>query len=570
MTEKAPGKCDWNVSNRRLYGALARKHFDFYAAGKCILVISIWAACTLRPGPALTAEPEPSVLTLTVTGFDVQGENPLSAEETARVVAPHRGEHTGIKSIEAAADALQKAINDKGFAFYRVVLPAQKPEGGLIVLKVVRFAVDSVRVTGNKHFSEANIQAAIPALRSGVPPDARLVARSLAISNENPAKRAAVHLRENTEGNAIDAEIQVEDRAPQQVFASVSNTGTSETGSWRTSIGYQHANLFDRDHILTASFTTSPDHFDDVKQYGLFYAVPLYALGDSLSAFFVYSDVTQGTVADFFQVSGAGKFFGARYTHALDKHNAYGHKLVATLEERLFENNVKVIASGAAIGVDVGSTPLSLRYEGSYLWTDKDPQQPARGSASFYVEGSHNLGIGPDNNQTSYRANRAGADRAWSLARYGAEMTLRLPAKWTLNGRFDAQWAGEPLIAAEQFGMGGASSVRGFREREVSGDDGYRINLELWSPPVAESVWFLAFVDAGHRRLYDPPPGQDSKENLASVGVGLRWNWRKKLEVSFDAARVVNGCTSGCFVGSTNGTSAGAMRGHFALMYRFQ
>ena len=40
-----------------------------------------------------------------------------------------------------------------------------------------------------------------------------------------------------------------------------------------------HTNLFNRDHQFVGAYTTSFDEMDDVKQLGLSYKVPLYALG---------------------------------------------------------------------------------------------------------------------------------------------------------------------------------------------------------------------------------------------------------------------------------------------------
>ena len=85
---------------------------------------------------------------------------------------------------------------------------------------------------------------------------------------------------------------------------------------------------------------------------GLFYQIPFYEYAGSLSLFFAYSDVDSGQVADFFQVSGSGKFFGARYTHALQKIDRYTHKAIISLEDKLFQNEVIDLATGQEAIVD--------------------------------------------------------------------------------------------------------------------------------------------------------------------------------------------------------------------------
>ena len=54
-----------------------------------------------------------------------------------------------------------------------------------------------------------------------------------------------------------------------------------------------------------------------------------------------------------------------------------------------------------------------------------------------------------------------------------------------LSARLDGQWSDEPLIPGEQFGIGGARSVRGYEEREASGDSGFFVSAELISKPTA-------------------------------------------------------------------------------------
>ena len=177
--------------------------------------------------------------------------------------------------------------------------------------------------------------------------------------------------------------------------------------------------------------------------------------------------------------------------------------------------------------------------------------------------------------EAAYETNRPGANPDWNLARFGAEARYRLPKDWSLRGVFVGQFAGQPLIPGVQFGMGGATSVRGFRERAVSGDNGYQMSAELWFAPLKEkpipgSLWLLAFVDAGYRHFYDPPPpGQNSDVTIASLGVGARWQW-KGLNVAADVALVLDGCTTGCAEpGTAFYMPAGRVGADLSVFFRF-
>ncbi len=92
--------------------------------------------------------------------------------------------------------------------------------------------------------------------------------------------------------------------------------------------------------------------------------------------------------------------------------------------------------------------------------------------------------------------------------------------------RGSAQFATQPLYAAEQFALGGPDTVRGFSQAELLGDDGYLVSAELrWSPIEEEPDLFqvACFVDHGGVRLKRPSPGDLLRgTNLTGAGLGFR------------------------------------------------
>lgn len=376
------------------------------------------------------------------------------------------------------------------------------------------------------------------------------MARSLKFANEHPAKHIAVFIRDSEKPGSIDARIETRDMRPYQFFSSFSNTGNEHTGHTRLSLGFQHSNLFERDHIMTLSYTTSPGHFSDVQQYGGHYRLPIYSKGAGLAMFYTHSEVDQGTVGDFFEVSGRGSFAGVSLDYTFFPLADYSHKIDLGIQDRLFKNDVSF--SGIPIGVDVRSRPLSIRY--TVRW------EKAKVSGGFYLEYARNLGGGGNNDYESYIATRAGANRLWDVFRFGADLDHALPQNFQLRARLAWQKADEPLISGEQFGLGGVNSIRGFEEREVSGDSGQQLNVEIWSPPLGYNMRILGFADIGRRHLDEPIAGQASRESLAGIGLGLRWQWKRNIRLSFDAAYVTNGATT---------TSSGDEKLHFNLFFLF-
>ena len=70
----------------------------------------------------------------------------------------------------------------------------------------------------------------------------------------------------------------------------------------------------------------------------------------------------------------------------------------------------------------------------------------------------------------------------WLILRPSFSQDFSLYTNWITNVRVDGQYASEPLISNEQFGIGGVNSVRGYHEGEVFGDSGWHMSVEQKTP----------------------------------------------------------------------------------------
>jgi hemolysin activation/secretion protein len=131
--------------------------------------------------------------------------------------------------------------------------------------------------------------------------------------------------------------------------------------------------------------------------------------------------------------------------------------------------------------------------------------------------------------------------------RFGTSYARALAGDWQVRARLDAQYANEPLVPPEQFGIGGATSVRGFLERERADDRGHSGSLELYTPELATRLgwnnWnlrLLAFYDFGRTSRVEPQPGDEVHNGIASAGIGVRVNRQKNFALRFDLAQIVD------------------------------
>ena len=501
---------------------------------------------------AQTAESsEVSGPTLDIQSYVIDGGVPIPDQDTQALLAPFVGAKKTLSDIEAAAQALEKDLRSRGYAFHRVFVPQQKPEQGVVKLGVIQIRVGKVQITGNEFFSDDNIRRSLVSLKEGDIPEVRTLGRDVTASNANPAKQITVTFKESGEPNAVDAEIKVNDSDPVNYFASMSlNEKVTGSGpSMRTrriSAGFQHSNLFDRDQVMTVSYTTDPGYPNDVSLIGAYYQVPIYGTGMNLSASFVSSDVNSGQVrqgAGVFDVSGSGQFVGVRLSKALDRISALQQSVAIGLDNRYFKNSTTF--NGAQIQPNVGSRVVSLQY------TFRD--EPSWGVVGGGVDYAVNVGGGTSNSAANHTAN--GGTRNWDAIRYNLEAST-LMGNWQVSGRFKGQYSNDSLIAGEQFGLGGAQSVRGFSDRVVSGDRGYQWGIEGMGPGIGErKIRPIVFLEGGRVWVRG---GVD--ESLMSAGVGFRMTI-DKFQLALDLAKALDNARAA--------PSGNPIRLHLAASYRF-
>lgn len=500
---------------------------------------AITGALALLPLLA-AAEDEAVAPRFAISGFDVSGNSLLPPSLIERTLANLTGPDRGFADIQQAVELLEASYRQRGYALVRVVVPEQELHGGQVKLNVFEPRIGKISVEGAEHFDEPNIRRSVPGLRAGSAPNMDEISQSLRIANENPAKKTLLQLGSAATGGIVDARLKVNDERPWRFAATLNNTGLESTGKHRLGFAFEHANLFDRDHLLALQYTTSLEKPQEVAIYGLGYRIPLYAQGDAIDLFAGYSDVSSGTLAAGgldLSVSGKGKLYGLRYNQSLARHGAYEQRLIYGLDYRAYENDIRF--GTTPLGSDVTVRPASLGYSGK--WT------LANGELAGFVTAVRNLPGGGDGNGDAFARARLGAPANYSLLRFGANARWAFAGDWQGALAANGQWTADRLVPGEQFGLGGAASVRGFRERAFADDRGALLSAEVHTPEIC-GPWLraygncrlLAFYDAGTLRRNDPLPGEHGVTTLASAGIGLRYSLGRQASWRLDAARVLN------------------------------
>lgn len=488
---------------------------------------ALLALCALAAGTAHTQTPPPAPApratppmaapaaspVFAIRGFRIEGENPIGDAAAQRVLAPFVRPAATLETLQQATAALEAELRARGFGLHRVALPPQEV-GDTVKLQIVKFVLGKVGIEGRQVYDEDNIRRTLPELREGESPNFRTLAIQTAIANENPNKQVQVGLRESEEPDRIDATITVREQRPWTAGVSLSNAGSDATGHDRFTVSLGHTNLFNRDHQFIGAYTTSFERHEDVKQLGLAYRIPLYALGSVVGASYTRSDV----VGNFgtFTSTGAGHTFGVNYTLYLPPKGGRRSYVTAGIEDKVFD---AALVNGVLIDqADRRSRPITLGYTAR---TETDAAV-----WGYNVDFAWNTGSGRNNDLASYQTEEPRIDTVrWKAVRATASYSAPLATTWLWTARGMFQYSPDVLIAGEQFGIGGIGSVRGTElERPVTGDKGISGTLELTTPELEPGWRLLGFVDAGYVRNNKPDFVLNPRsDRLASIGVGTRY-----------------------------------------------
>lgn len=499
-----------------------------------------------------------------VSGYQVTGNTLLNQQSVDAVLLPMLGQRT-IEELKRAAAAVQALYAAEGYGAVVAYLPPQSGQDGVVTIAVLEGKIAKINVSGAKRYSEQRIKDTLPDLVPGQTPRLSRIDAQLRMANENPARQLQLLLQPGQGPGQADARIAVEELPQQRWTVSLDNTGNERTGDYRASIAWQHANLTDRDDVLGLQAQTSPTEPSLVRVFSGGYRLPLYRQRMAIDLFAAYSDVEGGstqTIAGDLNFNGRGRVVGTRVGWYLPRWGEFDQRLALGLDHRAYLNRCSIAGLPSGVcgpaGESVTVHPLSLDYS-----AQAGGQRTMALSASL----SSNLRLGGSNTAAAnFEAVRPGAKVGYTALRFGLSGGMAVLEDWSVRGRLTGQLTSDALVPGEQFGIGGASSVRGYEERELVGDNGAFASFELGTPNLISSQGFgrlslLAFTDAAMvSNQLDTPCLEDRLRcTLASAGIGARYGLGQ-LQARVDLAYTFKAAAR---------TQRGDAKAHLAVNYGF-
>ena len=431
-----------------------------------------------------------------------------------------------LKSINDLSKAAILAYRKGGLPVVDIGFPEQNVSTGVLQLVVIVGKAGEITLEGNRYFDDEIYLRSFRTKPGDVLWEASII-DDLNFINRNPYHRVDMIYTPGEDFGDADIILTAEDRRPWAVYTGYENTGTPVIGEDRLFFGADWGNVFGTDQRVGYQYTTSTD-FDSLQAHSATYTIPIWPLRHELrflGAYVTSNSSTNPTVIS----SGKSDQLSATYAIPLPMIFGYTHEVEFGFDNKSTNNNlefggVNVFANTAEINqFSLGQRLRKQQSFGYQMFTQRIVWSPGEMS-------NHN-------SDASF-----GAIRAFSTSDYvywQSEFTQMINLPCGFSFLFDAagQLSNGNLLPSETMLLGGADSVRGFQQNTVFADQGVRMTMEVYTPPMAllgqlgelkgelatvkESARFFAFYDQAWAGNVDLLPGESSFLQLGGAGLGL-------------------------------------------------
>lgn len=393
-------------------------------------------------------------------------------------------------------------------------------DSSILVLKVMESKVGEIIVTGNNWFSDEFYKKNTGLFPNGTIDNQKLQAQVNKI-NRSPWSKTEIVYKKGKRKDEIDVELLVKDSKPVQFYSGANNSGVEILGASRMYAGAVWRGSFLKDQTLSFEYQVDPN-FKNISSYAIEYTLPFQRFGGcKFGCNYAGLDPTMEGLA-------RGSFFAAstKYEVPLTQNITRQQNLSLGVDFKTMDNNF--LSGGSVHAAHYAAIcTTSVLYNTSYS------------SAAHEINGELGVFTQPFSvssmmSQKVYSELRDNAATTYTFSR-GSFIYTYIPTSQrspSFKVRAEGQISSSKLLPAQQFGLGGINSVRGYVERAANTDNGLFVSIEGQSPKVSlmqyvakkyrhlDKCYGVIFIDAGA----GIGSAEDSSVVLVGAGPGLRYD----------------------------------------------
>lgn len=463
--------------------------------------------------------------------------NPELANELSPFLSDLPMTAEGAKQL---CDAIASHYRDSEHLRVAVSAPQQDTSSGVVQIVVTPEKLGAVNVKENQ-YTEAETLKKWVRLNTTDAINEETLAQDVGWMNTNPYRTVKVDYKPTGRLGVTDVDLIVSDKKSWKVSSGVDNTGTDPIGPLRIFAGFTTNDFIFADHTLDFQATVA-DHYNEFQSYTLKYNAPL-PWRNTLRVSGSYSATTPERT-DFPQKHRQSYQASARY--AIPQWFAAN----PWVDQITYEAGADFKGSNTNIFFEDDAAPVEKRL--AFIGQFAGNISFLRARASNKITAAIDL-IGsparmlPHQTDADFNNLRAGSTPRYAYTKLLLGYDQKLPFGIKLSTQGRGQFTLSNLIPSEQFALGGYSTVRGYAEKAVNGDNAVCGNLEIktpeitvagiWFPKFKDSLTLLGFADAGYAWYNEEVANTPVSQSLLGVGPGIRYSvsnyFTSRLDVGF-------------------------------------
>lgn len=452
--------------------------------------------------------------TVLVKKFKIVGSTVFTPEQLARVLQPYTLRRLTFTELLAAQQAIDRLYLENGYITSGTFLPPQKLEDGIVTIEVIEGTVEEINITGLDRLDSGYIRSRIeratkaPLNREELLEALQLLQLDPLIGSLNAELTAG-----STIGSSI-LELTLQQADPFDLTLSYDNYRAPSVGTNRRQVSLTHRNLLGLGDRLSLGYLNT-DGSNSLNDFN--YTIPINSSNSTLGFRLGYTDseIIEEPF-DQFNIESENTNYEFTYRQPLlrepTKELAIGLSFSRNDSSTTAKGEPFQLSRGAETD---GETHISaVRFFQEYTTRNASQVLALRSQFSLGVnwfDATINDDEIPDSNFLAWRG------QAQYLRLLSRDLTLLL--------RSDFQASNRPLVPVEQFSLGGALSVRGYRQDILLGDNGLFSSAELRAtvariPNWNTSIQLTPFLDFG--KVWNSDDLAFDTNTLVATGIGLR------------------------------------------------
>jgi hemolysin activation/secretion protein len=461
-----------------------------------------------------------------LTSVVVEGAKTFPRDRFVEIYQPYIGKSVSEADLAEIANAMGEVYREAGFHLSRAIIPPQEIDRGVVRVKVIEGAIHELFLKGEGAHTRA--RRLLDVVLSEYPSRLATLERQLLRVNDTPGHRIAEVALEEI-GVATGRFRLIVYLETWRVLAGLGldNRGIEAIGPLQSHFLTTFNSAFLPGDVVGGLFSTVPDSPRELTFGQLWYEAPVGLDGSRVGLLASYGEIWPSDERSLSGTRTRSTTLEARFT---------------TVPLRTRRTSIWLTASiGAGEVLEAEDDALLYKDHLRTVAFTADFQHRDNQGAWNYLTVILRQGLpilGASRSDDPFLS-RSDGDATFSKVQFAFTRIQMLNEVWSVRFAAAGQWASTPLLASQEFFLGGQLFGRGYDTAEITGDNGIAGSVELRfdqkvNAGALKMIQVYGFVDGGAVRDFHAE--EDRNTSLASAGGGVRWFFADDLQADVGVA----------------------------------